>query len=327
MLDNLVLMMPKTESVSLIGINEGNIETFKNTPMLSLTKEELQNSTDGRDETNDKPVIVEFSDFYLAAKDIPDYHALMSVFTQERDFWDKFAERDKKAVEFFDNAISLLSQEKIRCLRISDSNTTGLLGVDKEYSSAWNNLVVNTNVSDKPGDAGGSFGIGKNAAFASSHLRLVFYNTINQDNERAFQGVLKLPSYKHDGNNYVGTAFYSLRGTNQKPIRESLSLDPAFTRTEAGMDKYIIGFGEDLESKGLQDAIIIASIQNFLYSFYTGKLIVKYNDMIVDQEHLQAIIEKYAASLDDITLQMYDTLLHPDKTFTVTIISSEDVKI
>ena len=31
-----------TECVSLIGINEGNIETFKNTPMLSLTKEELQ---------------------------------------------------------------------------------------------------------------------------------------------------------------------------------------------------------------------------------------------------------------------------------------------
>ena len=58
MLKNMVLTMPKTESISLTGINEGNIETFKNTPMLSLTKEELQNSSDGRNKESNLPVIV-----------------------------------------------------------------------------------------------------------------------------------------------------------------------------------------------------------------------------------------------------------------------------
>ena len=72
MIKNMSLIMPKTESISLIGINEGNIETFKNTPMLSLTKEELQNSSDGKDKENDKPVVVEFNDFYLPVENIPD---------------------------------------------------------------------------------------------------------------------------------------------------------------------------------------------------------------------------------------------------------------
>ncbi len=327
MLENMVLMMPKTESISLTGINEGNIETFKNTPMLSLTKEELQNSSDGRDKSNDAPVFVEFNDFYLNTSDIPDLATLKSTFLQEKEFWDAFTEKDKKAVEFFDNAIEILSKDKIRCLRISDSNTTGLLGIDEEFSSPWNNLVVNTNVSDKAGDDGGSFGIGKNAAFASTHLRLVFYNTINQDNEKAFQGVIKLPSYKHNGENFVGTAFYSLKDTKQKPIRESLSLDPTYTRTDVGMDKYIVGFGEDLDDESLKDEIIISAIQNFLYSFYTGKLIVKYKDVFVDQEHLDAIIKKYSDKIDDVTLEMYETLIDPDKTFEISVIDDNDVKM
>lgn len=328
MLKNMVLTMPKTESISLTGINEGNIETFKNTPMLSLTKEELQNSSDGRNKESNLPVIVEFNDFYLSVTDIPDLITLKTTFQQERKFWDAFAQEDKKAVEFFDNAIEILSKEKIRCLRISDSNTTGLLGVDKQYSSPWNNLVVNSNVSDKPGEDGGSFGIGKNAAFASTHLRLVFYNTINEDGEKAFQGVLKLPSYKCDDKNYVGIGFYSLKDSNQLPIRESISLDPSYTREEIGMDKYIIGFGEDLDDDALKREIIISSIQNFLYSFYAGNLIVKYNDIIVDKEHLPDIISKYSENLDEVTLQQYDTLLNPDKIIDdISIIDNNDVKM
>ncbi len=327
MIGNTVLMMPKTECVSLIGINEGNIETFKNTPMLSLTKEELQNSCDGRDKKSNQPVMVEFNDFYIPTSEIPDIENLIRVFREERDFWDEFAKEDKKAVEFLDNALKILSQDKVRCLRISDRNTTGLLGVNEVYSSPWNNLVVNSNVSDKAGDAGGSFGIGKNAAFASTHLRLVFYSTINLDGEKAFQGVLKLPSYKKDDKHYVGTGFYCQAGTNQKHIAESLSLDPDYTRTSVGMDKYIIGFGEDLDSETLKTSIIVSSIQNFLYSFHTGSLSVKYNDVVVDQEHLPEIIQKYSDNFDSITLSQYETLLNPDEVLPISVIDENDVKI
>ena len=96
---NIRLLMPTTEAISLTGINEGNIETFKNTPMLSLTKEELQNSCDGRNKGNEDPVVVEFNDFYMSPSDLPDYDNLLKIFIEERDFWDKFSKEDKKAVE------------------------------------------------------------------------------------------------------------------------------------------------------------------------------------------------------------------------------------
>ncbi len=327
MIENMILMMPKTECKSLIGINEGNIETFKNTPMKSLTKEELQNSCDGKNKEDNQPVMVEFNDFDIPTNEIPDVDKLIKVFEEERAFWDNFAKEDKKAVEFLDNALTVLSRKTVRCLRISDNNTTGLLGVNVSGSSPWQNLVINSNVSDKTGDAGGSFGIGKNAAFACSHLRLVFYNTINLDNEKAFQGVLKLPSYTKDGCVYVGTGFYSQCNTEQKHIEQSLSLDPNYTRSQVGMDKYILGFGEDLDKEELKKGIIVSSVENFLYSFYTGSLSVKYNDVVVDQEHLNEIITKYKDSFDNKTLQQYQTLLNPDEEFSVSVIDENDVKI
>ena len=71
------LYMPKTERTGIDGINDGNIETYKNNPMLSLTKEELQNSTDNAGKNEDgtyKKVIVEFSDFLLNPRtDLNDY--------------------------------------------------------------------------------------------------------------------------------------------------------------------------------------------------------------------------------------------------------------
>src|SRR5574344_3074720 len=73
-IDSIELKMPKTESDRNDGINDGNIEIYKNMPMLSLTKEELQNSTDGakRENGETKKVIVEFSNFYLERNNFAD---------------------------------------------------------------------------------------------------------------------------------------------------------------------------------------------------------------------------------------------------------------
>lgn len=85
----LILKVPTTKSDSIEGINDGNIETYKNTPLLSLTKEELQNSTDQAvfDENNQpKRVIVEFKDFYLNKTDFPEYEKTKKIYEQEREF-------------------------------------------------------------------------------------------------------------------------------------------------------------------------------------------------------------------------------------------------
>ena len=327
------LKMPKTESDGDNGINDGNIETYKNKPMMSLTKEELQNSSDGalvNSNGEKEQVIVEFHDFLIETKDIPDVLRLSEVYKEEWEYWNEVLLNDKKAIGFLNKARNLLKKDKIRCLRISDFNTTGLTGVTRT-SSPWRNLVKNRGVSDKPSYATGSFGIGKDAAFACSELRTVFYNTINTDlqDNCAFQGVLKLPSYKKNGDNYVGDGFFSKKSEDKttNPLMQSISLDPTYTRNSTGMDKYIIGFPEDLSDEELKSQLIASSINNFLYAFWADKLVVKYDDIIVDHDHLDEIFEKYDSEIEKLTKEYYETLKNPDEMSSVSILEENDVQI
>lgn len=105
-------------------------------------------------------------------------------------------------------------------MRISDFNTTGLLGSAEEYNSPWTNLTKSSGASDKVGSQGGSFGIGKFAPFACSDLRTVFYSTKDKDGEKASQGVARLTSFKKsDEDTAQGIGFYGEPSKNN-PMKE-----------------------------------------------------------------------------------------------------------
>ncbi|MBQ9265737.1 MAG: hypothetical protein IJ186_01520 [Bacilli bacterium] len=339
-----ILYMPKTEWTGIDGINDGNIETYKNNPMLSLTKEELQNSTDNAGKNEDgtyKKVIVEFNDFVLnPSEDLAEYdfESIKSVFNDEKIFWDHYMENDKRAVEFFEKGLSIFNSNSIRCMRISDKNTTGLNGVGIDKSSPWNNLVENKGVSDKLGNKGGSFGIGKDAAFASSQVRIVFYNTVNEEGVSAFKGTIKLPSYRKGDLQYIGHGSFSNPNEVKDPVFESVSLDPHYSRDGAiGMDKFILGFKDDISSEDLRDAIVTSSIDNFLYAFMDNKLEVKYGDLVINSETIDDLINQYKLTeenkedgkshLSNLTVEYYQTIKEYDEKLSIKILEDDDVEI
>lgn len=332
-MDELILKTPTSSSDSIEGLNDGNIETYKNTLLLSLTKEELQNSTDQAsiDENGQtKKVIVEFKDFELSTEKFPEFNKTKKIYQDERDYWDNYLKYDKKAIKFFDNAIDLLTQEKIRCLRISDFNTTGLTGIHSVTSSAWNNLVKNKGVSDKPGNSGGSFGIGKDAAFACSQLRIVFYNTINCEGKSGFQGCMKMPNYISDGKTFLGKNFYCKNTEDNKcnPIEQSISLDDEYVRHDVGMDKFIVGFDTKIGKEDLKKDIIVSSLNNFLTAFYMDKLEIKYGDEKVDKEFLNG--EKFENLKDDLsreTREYLEALKKPDGIVHLSMFEDDDIQI
>lgn len=327
MIKNMVWKIPTTDSESLVGVNEGNIETFKNTPISSLTKEELQNSCDGS-LGNGKPVIVEFSDFLLSAADFPDIRNLKEIFEDAKNFYKDFFKNDKKTLNFFDKALKVLNEDNIRCLRISDTNTTGLLGVNETGSSPWRNLVLNSNVSDKSSKDGGSFGIGKNAAFACSDLRIVLYNTINIDGEKAFQGVIKIPSYFKEDSNHCCPGFLSdSRQNKYRHLEETISICNGYSREYPGMDKFILGFSHSMDQTQLKKDIVISSVENFLYAFYENKLEVKYNDVCINHTTIDEIIENNKDKIDDVVIEEYDALKNFDVKLPVTVLEDNDVEI
>jgi hypothetical protein len=201
---------------------------------------------------------------------------------------------NQKTTRFFDKAIDVFNQDFIDVLRISDFNTTGLTGSDKDYNSAWQNLVKSSGVSNKGGTSGGSFGIGKSAPFACSDLRTVFYSTIDNQGLKAFQGIARLVSFKKkkfigDDPTTTGIGYYGVKEKNSA-IRECISITNDFTRKDVGTDVFILGFSKKSDWK---DEIIISVLDDFLYSVYNNKLIVKV-DGIISKDTLKFTVTQYA---------------------------------
>lgn len=286
-------VFPSNNFGTITGIGEAGIETFKGSPYRSLAREICQNSMDARYD-NSKPVVIEFSSFTIADTDIPDYSRLSDAMNSCLKFWTE--QHNKKTIDFFKKAKAVIESNVINVLRISDFNTTGLQGSDKEFNTAWLNLVKASGVSGKEGSAGGSFGIGKSAPFACSDLRTLFYATKDIDGLSAFQGIARLVSFREKGflgkdkdSITTGTGYYSSDKRNS-PIRECLSLDPNYRRNEYGTDIFVLGFSK---SKDWKAEIISSVLDEFLIAIFNGELVVKIDATTIDKNSLGEIIEFY----------------------------------
>lgn len=228
---------PSNNGGDVNGISNAGIETFQGTRLKSLAREICQNSLDAIVDSK-KPVIVEFSSFSLKVDEVPDINSLVDAFKRSKSFW--LCQNSKKATDFFDEAIKLLETGTIPFLRVSDYNTSGLVGSHEEYNSPWCNLTKGTGISDKAGSAGGSFGIGKFAPYACSIFRTVFYSTCDIDGVCASQGISRITSFRlDDGQITTGVGYYGQNGN--KPIYNQMHLDGSFTRNvdQTGTDIYI----------------------------------------------------------------------------------------
>ena len=306
---------PSNDNGCVNGVSEAGIETFRGDVFKSLAKEICQNSLDARLDDN-KPVRIEFYLSNIDIQDIPDCERLQEVFILSKKYW----EDNKKANAFYKKAVEILMSKKIRLLRISDFNTTGITGSREKKSSNWIDLVKSSGVSNKTGTAGGSYGIGKNAPFASSELRIVYYRTLDKDNIRAYQGVAKLASFEEerlDKDNIWGSlskkkkkimtqgiGFYG-NIENNLPVFEDFSLDN-FKRTEIGTDLYILGFVKDDDWK---NEMIKSVLSSYLLSIYNGDLEIIIENILINKTNLEDLVQEYA---DDLTKDYYQVLCSPN---------------
>lgn len=306
---------PSNDNGCVNGVSEAGIETFRGDVFKSLAKEICQNSLDARLDDN-KPVRIEFYLSNIDIQDIPDFERLQEVFILSKKYW----EDNKKANAFYKKAVEILMSKKIRLLRISDFNTTGITGSREKKSSNWIDLVKSSGVSNKTGTAGGSYGIGKNAPFASSELRIVYYRTLDKDNIRAYQGVAKLASFEEerlDKDNIWGSlskkkkkimtqgiGFYG-NIENNLPVFEDFSLDN-FKRTEIGTDLYILGFVKDDDWK---NEMIKSVLSSYLLSIYNGDLEIIIENILINKTNLEDLVQEYA---DDLTKDYYQVLCSPN---------------
>jgi hypothetical protein len=292
-------------------------------PLGSLAKEICQNSLD--EVQNDKePVEVHFSTFDLPVNEYLD--GIKKMFADQHRYWDEQQKNDRMVPDFFKHAISLLDKGHIRCLRISDFNTTGLTDSDTMDSGKWNHLIKSSGVSDKEGAKLGSYGIGKYATFANSGFRMVFYSTIDVDEKEAFQGVARLSSFRDiEGRLFDGLGYYSA-GDNYSPIKQWRTLDPDYKRQTPGTDIFIVAFtGDD----SWMDKITKSLLDNFLFSFLWDKLVVKINDKEISRTNIASVMQDALERniIDTLTKDYYNALMSDNHRETTKIMEQDDIEL
>lgn len=284
-------LFPPSGGGSFDGLNDAGIETFTGARFDGLAREIIQNSLDASAD-KDSTVTVEFDFVEIKRQEFPGADSLLS--TMERCLVECKG-RDEKWKKFFKNAIKELSKEKIPCLKISDSGTTGLRGDYHKRKGQWHAITKGRGVSDKDDPtAGGSFGLGKHAPFTVSSLRTIFYATHYVENDKDVyraQGKSILMSHESGSGGYTqGTGFYGDTDECQ-PIAGKMPkiLQPV----KQGCVVFVPGFATEPQ---WQYKIVATVVANFFYAIMKKKLEVlvqseKGDLILVDEDSLDKCFE------------------------------------
>lgn len=269
------------------GLDTSDMEMFKKDPVSSLAREICQNSIDAA--FGGKPVRVEFDLFEVDRNDVPGIDEL----TEQINACYEYKKDSAKEGPALTELKKSVSKNKITCLRVSDFNTTGIVGAQtNERGTPFYNLTKGSGVSDKGGSSGGSKGIGKFASFVVSTTNTVFYSTRANDGSAAYIGISKLrstPIPEIDPDLLtMGIGYYG-QGEKNLPILEEIILDKNFSRLDNtyGTDVYIIGFNA---FKGWQSDIIAKVLESFMVAVMQGELEVVVDGIIVNNNTVKDII-------------------------------------
>jgi uncharacterized membrane protein YgcG len=227
----------------LEGLGDAGIETYKDNPYASVARECGQNSNDA---ALRRPVTVSYDLINIPSSQIPALPKLKLAVQACLDAATK--SRDEKTTDFFKQAKKVLEENDIKCLRVTDSNTTGLIG-PCEPGTPFHSLVKAAGISTKESDtSSGSFGIGKNAAFAVSDLQTVFYSTVYLDTagvkQFLAQGKTKLISHIDEkGQSRRATGYWG-NPAGFLPVSDIAATPEWLRRSDVGTSVFALGFRE-----------------------------------------------------------------------------------
>lgn len=268
------------------GLDTADMETFKKDAISSLARELCQNSIDAKDTKVNCPVKIIFKSFEIDSNLIPGRNDLIKQIEACQQTWST----NKKISSQLNEMHNQITKDKIICLRISDFNTTGLIGVSGGDKTPWHYLVHGSGISDKGDTSGGSKGIGKFATFVSSYFNTVFYSTRTNANEYGYEGICKLCSAIQEGTTEKtqGIGYFG-KSIQNMPIIDQFTLDSSFIRreNEFGSDVYILGFKSP---NGWRKDIISKILDSFMSAIVFETLEVEIDGVVINHSTLKDIV-------------------------------------
>ena len=262
-----------------IGPRDRGIEHYTGRRVDSLVRETIQNSLDVQANPGKSPAKVTFrlEDMDVASFAGSQLAAAIQACVAE------LKPKDEAYRKMFQRAVERLSMETIPTLVVTDSGTTG---VSDEGDNPWAALTKGAGESVKAGNnAGGSYGIGKAAAYSVTDLRTVLYATAFESGgnlESRFLGKAILSGHQDPSGNkvtsegYLGAPKFASLSNGDIPFQYRLS--------EPGLCLRIPGYDAP---KNWQDEVIEVAIGNFFHAIIKGELEVVVDGQVVNSVTLE----------------------------------------
>lgn len=257
------------------------VEHFSGQPIQHLAREIVQNSLDA----NSMVIWLKFTSKISKSNltEIPDLENLSQNLELCRL---ASISESKKAQAFSDEAISLLSQERVSVLQVSDHSTKGM-GGPSENGKPFYAFMKAKGQSKSDDTATGSFGIGKFAPYAVSKLRTIFVSTVYEDEKQVISNLprvsLVLMSHDKNGDRRQGVGFWGERTKCQPVVGFRHDIPKWIQRSDnqssisqvKGSTLSIIGFDA---KHNWQVHLAVSVAENFFGAIYDGRLRVLIGD-------------------------------------------------
>lgn len=290
------------------NIEESNfnkiLERFYGLGVAGLTRENIQNSLDGRLVSNDEPVEVNIELGKIAVKDVP---GLVTVAEHVH----SLEGRNSYTKETIQHMQASLNSEEVSYISFEDCNTKGLTGAkygqSNDKAHTWGIYAYNKGVhfeeenSTFEASRGGSHGVGKIASNAASDLHLMYFANCDEFGEQHLGGTIQLIEHKYKQNFYRSTGYFaSLDEVSNPPKYMPIVNDfnEVFKKENRGL-KIIIPFLRDSFDKEVE--VVRAVCDNFFISIIEKKLIVKINGKVIDEQTIKSIVKNEKYYIQDIS--------------------------
>lgn len=234
----------------------------------NIIREIIQNSLDAS-ATNTKPVHVDIELNKVPTSAIGPIDLSIHI---EAVFEGAIKHQQEEAIQIYEHALNILKEPNIDVLSIIDSNTTGL------QQKNLNALVYREGASEKTGNAGGSYGIGKHAPFIVSAIKTVFYSTTYTNPKKTEQCIGKSILSAHDNPKGAklqhvgfGTNIPTKDGCQPRPMIGS-DIYKDFRLKNTGTGVFILGFTPP--TKQWKRGAIQSIAKNFFDAIHNEKLTV-----------------------------------------------------
>ena len=276
---------PVDESDQWDGFNDSGIEHFRGRPIMHLAREAIQNSLDAKE--NDY-VLVKICLKKLKTASVPGIDELKKNIKLCYDI----AENEGPiAKAFFQTAVDELNRKEINVLEISDYNTTGMVGPCNNGTKYYAFMKAKGQSRKDSETASGSYGIGKFAPYASSHIRTIFVSTIYENQtgglKQLTQGKSILMSHDKDGQRRQGVGFWGIcdKCRPVEGIKASLpSIIQKANRQEEmkkGTKLTILCFDA---SDHWKEILAVSVAENFFGAINNGELMVEIEDITLNKD-------------------------------------------